>query len=179
MVSPKKLLTGMVQLYTGNGKGKTTAALGLALRAIGRGLSVYMVQFMKGDPEYGGLQAVRSLPNFIIRQYGRSEFVNRDNPAEEDIHLAQQGLAHAREVIGSGRYDVVILDEINVALEFKLIDLQDVLTLIQHKPRGTELVLTGRYAPAQIIDVADLVTEMREIKHYFQQGRKSRNGIDR
>jgi cob(I)alamin adenosyltransferase len=179
MVCSKKLVAGMVQVYTGDGKGKTTAALGLALRALGHGLKVYVIQFMKGDPEYGELRATRNLPNLVIRQYGRPDFVDRNSPEEADVRLAQQGLAHAREVISGGEYDLVILDEINVAVDFELIDLQDVLALIESKPRHTELVLTGRYASPQIIEAADLVTEMKEIKHYFDKGRRSRDGIDR
>lgn len=179
MVPRKKLTVGMVQVYMGKGKGKTTAALGLALRAIGHGLKVYMIQFMKGDPKYGELRAAKNLPNFVVRQYGRSDFVDRKEPSEVDMRLAQEGLAHAREVIASGEYDLVILDEINVALDFKLVDLQDVLALIENRPRETELVLTGRYAPQQVLQAADLVTEMREVKHYFRSGRKSRDGIER
>ena len=178
MVSRKRLARGMVHVYTGNGKGKTTAALGLALRALGWGLKVYMIQFMKGDPKYGELQAAKNLPDFVIRQYGRPDFVDRKNPSQEDLRLAQEGLAHAQEIVAMGRYDLVILDEINVALNFKLIDLQEVLRLIDGKPQETELVLTGRYAPQQIVQAADLVTEMREVKHYFQLGRKPRNGIE-
>lgn len=178
MASPKKLAPGMVHVYTGDGKGKTTAALGLALRAIGHGLKVYVIQFMKGDPEYGELRAIGNLPNLVVRQYGRLDFVDRDNPAEADIRLAQEGLRHARQVISGGEHDLVILDEINVALDFKLIELQDVLALIEGKPPQTELVLTGRYAPQEIIEAADLVTEMKEIKHYFHKGRRCRDGID-
>jgi cob(I)alamin adenosyltransferase len=178
MMSGKKLTVGMVQVYTGDGKGKTTAALGLALRAIGQGLKVYMIQFMKGDSEYGELRAIRDLPNFVVCQYGRSAFVNREHPAKEDLRLAREGLTRAREVIASGEYDLVILDEINVALDFKLVNLKDVLALIENRPEATELVLTGRYAPRQIIEAADLVTEMKEIKHYFRQGRRGRDGIE-
>jgi cob(I)alamin adenosyltransferase len=178
MVSQKKLARGMIHVYTGNGKGKTTAALGLALRALGWGFKVYMIQFMKGDPEYGELQAAKNLPDFVICQYGRPDFVDRKNPSQEDFRLAQEGLAHAQEIVAMGQYDLVILDEINVALNFKLIDLQEVLRLIDGKPQETELVLTGRYAPQQIVQAADLVTEMQEVKHYFQPGRKPRNGIE-
>jgi len=174
----KRLAEGMVQIYTGDGKGKTTAALGLALRAIGHGLKVYMIQFMKGNPEYGELRAIGSLPNFVITQYGRPDFVNRESPAEEDFRLAREGLAHAREIIASGEYDLVILDEINVALDFKLVELGEVLALIENRPRETELVLTGRYAPQRLIEAADLVTEMREVKHYFHPGRNARDGIE-
>ncbi len=177
-MTPDKSLAGMVQVYTGHGKGKTTAALGLALRAIGHGLKVYMIQFMKGDPHYGELRAAKHLPGFTVRQFGRRDYVDRQHPTEEDILLARQGLAHARKIVASGEFDVIILDEINVALDFKLLDVNEVLALIEGKPARTELLLTGRYAPKEIVQVADLVTEMKEIKHYFQRGRKARNGIE-
>jgi cob(I)alamin adenosyltransferase len=176
--SSGKTPDGMVQVYTGNGKGKTTAALGLALRALGHGMKVYMIQFMKGDPGYGELRTARGLSGFTIRQCGRSDFVNRDHPDEEDVALARQGLAHAREIVASGRYDLVILDEINVAMDFHLIPTESVLDLIRSKPRGVELVLTGRGAPKRVIEAADLVTEMREIKHYYQRGKTARDGIE-
>jgi cob(I)alamin adenosyltransferase len=169
----------LVQVYTGDGKGKTTAALGLALRAVGHGLRVCLIQFMKGDPAYGELKAIKDLPNIVVRQFGRDQFVDRQHPDPADIHLAQEGLAHAREVVASGNYDLVILDEINVALDFKLIGIPDALDLIAQRPAGTELVFTGRHAPAEIIRAADLVTEMKEVKHYFRQGRMSRDGIER
>jgi cob(I)alamin adenosyltransferase len=177
-VSSQKLALGMVHVYTGHGKGKTTAALGLALRAIGHGFKVCMIQFMKGDPEYGELRAARHLPGFIVRQFGHRGHVNRQNPSEEDVLLARQALAYARKIITSGEYELVILDEINVALDFKLVDLQEVLAIVRDKPARTELVLTGRDAPGALIQAADLVTEMREIKHYFQRGRKARDGIE-
>ena len=168
----------MVHVYTGDGKGKTTAALGLALRAMGHGLKVYLIQFMKGDPEYGELRAGRRLDGLTIRQFGRTDFVDRDHPAEEDLALARQGLEHAREIMAAGRCDLMILDEINVALDFGLVPVKSVLELIESKPHDMELVLTGRSAPRPIIQAADLVTEMREIKHYYQQGRTARDGIE-
>ena len=173
-----RLKEGMIQVYTGDGKGKTTAALGLALRALGHGLRVYMIQFMKGDPDYGELRAGSRLDGLTIRQFGRTDFVDRDHPADEDLSLARQGLEHAGAIMNAGNHDLVILDEINVALDFGLIPLQAVLELIANKPRGVELVLTGRSAPPAIIEAADLVTEMREIKHYYQQGRAARDGIE-
>jgi cob(I)alamin adenosyltransferase len=169
---------GRVQVYTGAGKGKTTAALGLALRALGHGFSVYLIQFMKGDPDYGELRAIEKLTNFTFKQCGRPNFVDREHPAEEDVRLAQEGLAHAREVVLSGQYDLVILDEINVALDFGLISVADVLALIREKPRQVELVFTGRHAPQEVIEAADLVTEMKEVKHYYRQGGKARDGIE-
>jgi cob(I)alamin adenosyltransferase len=174
----KKLNPGRVQVYTGDGKGKTTAALGLALRAAGHGLKVYMVQFMKGDPDYGELKAVSALEGITVRQFGRLDFVDRDRPDPEDVRLAREALAHAGEVAQSGRYDVVILDEINVAMDFGLVEIADVLALIKEKPEEVELVLTGRYAPVEVIQAADLVTEMKEIKHYYRHGGAARDGIE-
>jgi cob(I)alamin adenosyltransferase len=173
-----RLKDGMVHVYTGDGKGKTTAALGLALRALGHGLTVYVIQFMKGDPDYGELRAGRRLDGLTIRQFGRTDFVDRDHPAEEDLSLARQGLEHAAAILAAGDHDLVILDEINVALDFGLVPLGAVLELIGNRPRNVELVLTGRSAPRAIIEAADLVTEMREVKHYYQQGRTARDGIE-
>ncbi|MHA1581099.1 MAG: cob(I)yrinic acid a,c-diamide adenosyltransferase [Candidatus Baldrarchaeia archaeon] len=177
-MSDYRLEKGFVHVYTGNGKGKTTAALGLGLRAIGHGLKVYMIQFMKGGFNYGEYRSVKLLPNFKIVQFGGPELVNPSNPTEEDVKAAREALNHAREIIMSGEYDVVILDEINVAIDFKLIDVQDVLELIKKKPKHVELILTGRYAPSEIIKAADLVTFMREIKHPYRQGLPARKGID-
>jgi len=171
------LENGMVHIYTGTGKGKTTAALGLALRAIGAGLQVYMIQFMKGNP-YSELESVKAFPNFTIKQFGREEFVSKDNPASIDIQYARQGFKHAQEIVTCGQYDLVILDEINVAMDYNLITIPEVLSLIVNKPAHIELVLTGRYAPPQVVKVADLVTEMLEIKHPYHQGILARKGID-
>ncbi len=169
---------GLIQVYTGDGKGKTTAALGLAMRAAGQGLKVYIVQFMKGWPHYGELTTVARQPNITFKQFGRPDFVDRENPDPVDVRMAQQALDHARQVVKSAEYDLVILDEVNVALEWKLIQLQDVLSLLEEKPAAVELVLTGRYAHPEIIARADLVTEMREIKHPYQRGLSGRRGID-
>jgi len=125
---------GTVQVYTGDGKGKTTAALGLAMRAVGHGLSVYMLQFMKGSSNYGELTSAAKLPGFTIEQSGRDEFVDRKNPAQVDVEMAARGLEKARAIVMSGDYDVVILDEANVALDFGLISLEDVLALIESRP---------------------------------------------
>ncbi|MDD5222862.1 MAG: cob(I)yrinic acid a,c-diamide adenosyltransferase [bacterium] len=170
---------GFIQVYTGDGKGKTTAALGLALRAIGHGFKVNIIHFMKGNIEYGELKAAKCLePNLIIRQMGRETFVSRDNPDQEDIKLAQQALDLAGEAVAGGEYDLVVLDEINCALDFGLIPLEQVLKILRTKPERVELVLTGRGAPPEIIQAADLVTEMKEIKHYYRRGIKSRKGIE-
>jgi cob(I)alamin adenosyltransferase len=170
--------TGLVQVYTGDGKGKTTAALGLALRACGHGLSVYMIQFMKGDIEYGELKAAGWIPNLTIVQFGRPDFVNKANPEEVDIEFANRALEHAKDIISSGNHDIVILDELNVVLDFKLLDVKDVLTLIDSKPKNMELILTGRNAPAEILDRADLITNMENVKHPYEKGILARCGIE-
>jgi cob(I)alamin adenosyltransferase len=169
---------GTVQVYTGDGKGKTTAALGLAVRAVGHGLSVHMIQFMKGSENYGELACARMLPGFTIEQSGRDEFVDRENPAQVDIDLAAQGLAKAREALTSCKYDIVILDEINVALDFGLVKLDDVLSLIREKPSCVELVLTGRSAHPEVVKAADLVSEVLNIRHHYDAGVKAREGIE-
>jgi cob(I)alamin adenosyltransferase len=167
-----------IQVYTGLGKGKTTAALGLALRAAGQGLKVYIIQFMKGWPNYGELAIVDKLPNITLRQFGRPEFVDKDNPDQEDIRQAHQALDHARQVILGGQQDLVILDEVNVALDFGLIGLAEVLGLLDAKPEKVELVLTGRYAHPDVVKRADLVTEMLDIKHPYAEGIGGRKGIE-
>jgi len=171
------LKKGYIHVYTGPGKGKTTAALGLGLRAAGAGFKVHMIQFMKGR-KYSELNTIEKIPNFTYKQYGRDEFVNKQKPEKIDIDLAQQGFKHAQDVIKEKKYDILILDEINVAIDYKLIDLYDFLKLIQIKPEELELVLTGRYAHPEINMIADYVTEMLEIKHPYQQGVEARKGID-
>jgi len=173
-----KLERGLVQVYTGNGKGKTSAAFGLALRAAGRGLKVYIIQFIKGGFDYGELYTVDKLPNLTLKAFGRGEFITAKPPDKEDVRLAEQALQLAKQTVKSGKYDVIILDEVNVALTLKLIDLEEVLKLIQNKPNHVELVLTGRNAPVQVIDASDYVTEMREVKHPYSKGYRSRKGIE-
>lgn len=168
----------MIQIYTGNGKGKTTAALGLALRAVGHGLKVIMIQFMKGKINYGELESAKLLPNLIIEQYGRPDFVNPENPDEEDLRLARQGLERAKEVIKEKEFDMVILDEINVAVSFGLINPDEIIRLMKETPQKTELILTGRYMPPEFSEYADLISEIREIKHHFQKGTPARKGIE-
>jgi cob(I)alamin adenosyltransferase len=169
---------GLVIVITGNGKGKTTSAFGQALRAVGQGYKVFVLQFMKGR-KYGEFKAVKKyLPDITVRLSGLDSFVMRDNPAAVDIELAQKGLKAAKQAINSGKYNMVILDEINVALDFKLIDLSDVIELIKNKPARLDLILTGRYAPAPIIKLADTVSEIKEIKHHYQAGIKDRAGIE-
>lgn len=171
---------GLTQLYTGNGKGKTTAALGLAFRASGRGLRVLMIQFMKGGGPYGEHVAAEKLaPLFTIVASGRPGWVKRPNPDPEDVALAQAAFAQARAAVTGGEYDIVILDEINGAMSFNLIPVEDVLDLMKKKPSTVELVLTGRDAPEEIVAAADLVTEMNEVKHYYRDGVPSREGIEK
>jgi len=172
-------LKGMIQVYTGSGKGKTTAALGLAMRALGHGLKVYIIQFMKGNIRYGEVETAQQLsPNIVIKQMGRETFVDRDNPDRIDIELAQKAFQLARDVVGSGKYDIVVLDEINVAVDYGLISLEALLNLMDSKPEHVELILTGRDAKSEVIERADLVTEMVEVKHYYREGTHSRKGIE-
>ena len=168
---------GYIHVYTGPGKGKTTAALGLGMRAAGAGLKVHMIQVMKGR-RYSELDAIENLPNFTFSQHGRDEFVSKEKPEQIDIDLAQEGFAYAKDVIKNTKYDMVILDEINVAVDYNLIPLDNVIKLIEEKPEKLELILTGRYAQPEIIKIADVVTEMLEIKHPYQEGVTARKGID-
>jgi len=168
---------GLVHVYTGDGKGKTTAAIGLGIRAVGAGLRVHMIQFMKGR-RYSELDALKHIPGFTVVQFGRDEFVSKKKPEQIDIDLARKGLAHAREVMRKNDCDVLILDEINVAVDYQLLSLPDVLSLINMKPETMELILTGRYAKPELVHQADLVSEMLEIKHPFQKGVPCRKGID-
>lgn len=176
--NPHQDKKGLVLVITGNGKGKTTAAFGLALRALGHGAKVLVIQFMKGRKYGEYLAAEAHLPNLKIVMAGLDSFVMRDNPAPIDIELARQGLDLARQAIADGSYDLIILDEINVALDFKLIPLNDVIELVRTKPAPLDLVLTGRYAPPELIELADTVSEVREIKHHYQAGIKDRAGIE-
>ena len=169
---------GLIQIYTGNGKGKTTAALGLVLRACGHGAKIAVIQFMKGWEHYGELSAVKLLPNVTLVQTGRPDYVYRGKEEQQDFEEAKRGLALASEFVSSGEYDLLILDEINVALDYKLIPLCDVLTLLDSKPISLEIVLTGRSAPKELTEKADLVTEMKEIKHPYQKGLQGRRGIE-
>jgi len=175
-----KLEKGYIQVYTGNGKGKTTAALGLALRAAGRRMMVCMIQFMKGGGPYGEhLAAPMLAPYLTVIRTGREGRVNRDSPAPEDLSAAREGIAHARQALADGKYGVVILDEINGAIACGLIPVDEVISLMESKPSDVELVLTGRNAHERIIAAADLVTEMREIRHYFKSGVVARMGIEK
>lgn len=170
---------GMIQLYTGNGKGKTTAALGLCLRAAGRGMKSLIIQFMKGQ-KYGELEAVKPLSDFIrIEQMGLDTFVHVTGPEPRDVEMAKKGLARAKLAMLNNEVDILVLDEINVAIYFRLIKVEEVLELLDLKPEGMEIILTGRYAPPQLIYRADLVTRMDCRKHYYNAGVQARDGIER
>lgn len=168
---------GYIQIYTGNGKGKTTCALGLSLRAICNGYSVFFGQFLKGQ-DYSELKAVDLLPNLTIRQYGSSHFVF-NNPSDEDIQRAKDGLSDIKNEMLTNNYDIIVMDEVNIAVHKKLISVDDVIEVLKLRPENTEIILTGRYAHEKLIEIADLVTEMKEIKHYYTQGVMSRAGIER
>jgi cob(I)alamin adenosyltransferase len=171
---------GFIQVYTGEGKGKTTAALGLALRAVGRGLTVAMIQFLKGDQETGELNMAQRLsPELVIKPMGRDGFVDPDNPSPEDIGLAQEALAEAQRILDQKECDLLILDEVNVAVSLKLVEENAVLKLMDDKPGNVELILTGRGAPTSFIEKAHLVTNMESTKHYFDQGVAAREGIEK
>jgi len=174
-----KLLKGYVQIYTGNGKGKTTAAIGQAVRAAGFGLKTYIVQFMKEYP-YNELNSLKHLSKWItIEQFGGDDFVyKKELPGEEDLGKAQNGLASAKEKMLGGEYDIIILDEAIVAIYFKLFKKEELIDFIKQRPGNVELILTGRYCPEELIELADLVTEMKEVKHYYQKGITSRKGIE-
>jgi len=173
-------MKGFIQVYTGNGKGKTTAALGLAFRAAGRGLKTYIAQFLKGRPT-GELEAAKDLEPLIrIEQFGRAGFITvKDGPEDEDITRAAAGLTRALEAMLSGEYHIVVLDEVNTAVHFKILPEKDVLGFLDKRPPGVEVVLTGRYAPDSFITRADLVTEMKDVKHYGDRGVKAREGIEK
>lgn len=179
MKKKRFLKEGLVQIYTGSGKGKTTAALGCALRALGHGISTYIGQFMKGHP-YGEVKAAKFLRPYVkIERYGKKSFIHKSKePEREDVELAKKGLERARKAIFSGKYGIVVLDEAITALFFDLLTLSDLISLIKEKPPHVELILTGRYAPEALIEMADLVTEMKEIKHYYTKGIKARKGIE-
>ena len=169
---------GLVHVYTGNGKGKTTTALGLAFRATGRGLNVIMLQFLKPDGGYGEHIASRNLENFTIVPMGVDHMCGETVPREVDEELTRKGLAKAEEVLTSGEYDMVILDEVNNSMKFGLIDPKGLIGMLERRAPNTEVVLTGRGVPQEIIDYADLVTEMTLVKHPFDRGICARKGIE-
>ncbi len=174
----KKERKGLIQVFTGNGKGKTSAALGSILRATGHGLKVFIVFFLKGKYPYGEFSSLPRLPNVEVASFGLRCLIDRNNINPEEIKQAELALKTAHEAMLSGKYDMVILDEVNVAVYFKLIPLDDVIKLIEQKPPEVELILTGRYAEGAVIELADLVTEMMKVKHPYDRGVKARKGIE-
>ncbi|MBT9172191.1 MAG: Cob(I)yrinic acid a,c-diamide adenosyltransferase [Syntrophomonadaceae bacterium] len=170
---------GLVLVYTGSGKGKTTAALGLALRASGHGAKIFMVQFRKNNPKYGEIQAIRKfLPDFTVVQSGQGGPLVRGQLTQQDVNEAWNAFLQGREAALSGRYDLVIFDEINIALDYGLLPVGEVLRMLAERPAEVDVVLTGRNAPQEIIDAADLVSEVREIKHHYCNGIEARKGIE-
>lgn len=170
-------MKGYIHIYTGNGKGKTTAALGLTLRGVGAGKSVFFAQFAKGQI-YSEIKILQqNIPNVEVRQYGLDCFIYRE-PSQADIDAARKGLEEVLKIIKSDKYDIVVLDEANIALFYKMFSADELITVLKQKPERTEIIITGRYAPQELIDLADLVTEMKEIKHYYQQGILARVGIE-
>jgi len=169
---------GLVQIFTGDGKGKTTAALGVVLRALGHGLRVCIVAFMKGGHPYGEWEVLAKLPNVRVARFGFETFVDPTNVKPEEKEQAKQALSTAREAMLSGDYDLVVLDEVNIAAAWKLIELDEVVKLIRDKPQNVELILTGRNADTKLVQLADLVTECLKIKHPYDKGIVGRKGID-
>ncbi len=172
------LRQGLVQIFTGDGKGKTSAAVGAVLRALGQGLKAYIVFFMKGDHPYGERNILAKLPNIEMASFGHRGFVDPVNIKPEEKEQAKQALAAAREAMLSGNYDLVVLDEVNVALAWKLVELDEVIRLIDDKPSNVELILTGRKADIKLVQRADLVTEMLKIKHPYDEGVVAREGME-
>jgi len=174
----EKSVNGLVQVYTGNGKGKTSAALGAILRALGHGLKVCIIFFMKGKYPYGEFSTLSKLPNVDVASFGLRCFTDPNYIKPEEIEQANLALAAAREAMLSGRYNLVVLDEVNVAVDHKLLELDEVVRLIEDRPRNVDLILTGRYADTKVIEMADLVTEMVKLKHPYEKGIKARKGIE-
>jgi len=171
------MIKGLIQVYTGDGKGKTTAALGLALRAAGRNMKVLMVQFMK-KWDYGELHSIKLIPNIALKTFGTKEFIYKGKAKKIDYTEAEKAFSFGAKEMQSGDYDIVIFDELNMALYYELLDLKEVVQSIKGKPDNVEVVITGRRAPKEIIEIADLITEMKEIKHPYQKGIEARRGIE-
>ncbi|MEA3485517.1 MAG: cob(I)yrinic acid a,c-diamide adenosyltransferase [Candidatus Aerophobetes bacterium] len=172
---------GLVHIYTGEGKGKTTAAIGAGIRAVGHGYRVYMIQFLKGGsefPEYGEVRAIKAFKNFTIEQFGLSHFVIPGKASDEDLMIISRALKRAQEISSSGEYDLVILDEINIAYKLGLLPLEDLLALLKNKASQTELIMTGRGAPSELLERADLVSQIESVKHPYNSGTKARKGIE-
>lgn len=168
----------MLQIYTGTGKGKTTAALGVALRGAGYGLKTLMLSFLKDDPNYGEARIAAQIPCFKLEQVGRDAFVNFRNPDPIDLNMCRQGWERAKQAVLNKECDILILDELNIVLWTKMLPLEEVVGFLKEHKTELELILTGRGAPEELLKAADLVTDMQEVKHYFHKGVSSRNGID-
>jgi cob(I)alamin adenosyltransferase len=177
-MAKEQLARGLIHVYTGDGKGKTTCALGLALRAVGQGFKVAMVQFLKGRETGESRAAMRLAPDMTLSYFGRPGLVNLKSPAPDDLARVRKAWDLARRVIEAGAHDLVILDEINLALAHGLIPLVEAMALLKRRPPWVEVVLTGRRAPRELVDLADLVTEMQPVKHYYQAGVRARRGIE-
>jgi cob(I)alamin adenosyltransferase len=174
----RKSRQGLVQVFTGNGKGKTTAAIGTIVRAAGHGLRVFLVSFMKGNYAYGEYKTLARLPNVKVAQFGRRKFTDPARVDAVEKEQARAALAAAREAVTGGDYDLVVLDEVNVAVSYNLIALDEVMQLIRDRPPHVDLILTGRFADNRLLEAADLVTEMVNVKHPFDAGIKARKGIE-
>lgn len=168
----------MLQVYTGTGKGKTTAALGVALRASGYAMKTLMFSFLKDDPDYGEARAVHNLPWFTLRQVGRDAFVNFRDPDPVDLRMCRDGWEQAKRSIAAREADIIILDELNIVLATNMLPTSEVVSFLREHKGAVEIITTGRGAPEELIKIADLVTDMSEVKHYFHRGVSSRNGID-
>ncbi|KGN01989.1 cobinamide adenolsyltransferase [Clostridium novyi A str. 4570] len=168
---------GYIQIYTGNGKGKTTCALGLSLRAVCAGKKVFFGQFVKGM-KYSELDAIKYLPGFKMKQYGRDCFIF-NKPSQEDIDIAKEGLKEIENILKSEEYDIVVLDELNIAIHYNLVSLEEIIDILKNKNEKIEVIITGRYAKEELINLADLVTEMKEVKHYYKKGVEARVGIEK
>lgn len=170
-------MNSMVHVYTGNGKGKTTSAIGLAMRAVGAGMNVYIGQFVKGR-KYSELKSLKDIDNIEIDQFGQNYFI-KGSPTEKDIQSAQDGFNKIKNILKSGNYEVVILDEANIATYYDLFSVNELIDIIEKRAENVEVIITGRMADKKLIDYADLVTEMKEIKHYYQKGIVARTGIEK
>ncbi len=171
---------GLLQIYTGNGKGKSTAALGQAIRAIGHGKRVLIIHFMKGWPGYGEIAAAKNIEGLTIKQFGREDYFDPDHPEEIDLQKAKEAMALARSALLSDEveYDMIALDELCLAVAWKLLTLEDVLALLEKRNPELEVIITGREAPKELLDIADLITEMKEVRHHFNSGVEGRAGVE-
>lgn len=183
LINPNWAQHGYIQVYTGNGKGKTTASLGLAMRALGRCWKVLIIMFTKGGDDYGELNSFRELSpqiahNLKIEQAGLDRIIYKDNQNEQDTLEIKKGWEHAKQAIKNNEYQLIILDELNIAIDLGIIDVNEVIEVLQNKPEETEIVLTGRNAHPKIIEIAHLVSEIKPVKHYWDTGVSARKGIE-